>query len=153
MLCATLSHASITLDHFVNTRVVFKNKIHAELSNRWIDYSNIQDPFNREGKKYLRSLKIFAVEDCLEIIDFLDTKILEPDSEIKKLASDDKYAKHLITIPGISYYAALLISSEIADINRFPDYEHLSSYAKLVPGIHQSGETQYSKADMKAVRC
>jgi len=30
-----------------------------------------------------------------------------------------------------------------------PDYEHLSSYAKLVPGTLQSGETQYSKADMK----
>jgi transposase len=71
------------------------------------------------------------------------------DNQIKILASKDKYAKHLITIPGISYYAALLISSEIADINRFPDYEHLSSYAKLVPGTHQSGETQYSKADMK----
>ena len=32
----------------------------------------------------------------------------------------------------LSMTAALLISSEIADINRFPDYEHLSSYAKLV---------------------
>ena len=71
------------------------------------------------------------------------------DNQIKILASKDKYAKHLITIPGISYYAALLISSEIADIKRFPDYEHLSSYAKLVSGTHQSGETQYSKADMK----
>ena len=71
------------------------------------------------------------------------------DNQIKILASKDKYAKHLITIPGISYYAALLISSEIADINRFPDYEHLSSYAKLVPGTHQSGQTHYSKADTR----
>lgn len=135
--------------YFVNTRVMFKNKIHAELSKRWIDYSNIQDPFNRKGKKYLRSLKIFALDDCLDTTDFLDTKIRELDNEIKKLSSEDKYAKHLITIPGISYYAALLISSEIADINRFPDYEHLSSYAKLVPSTHQSGETQYSRADKK----
>ena len=71
------------------------------------------------------------------------------DNQIKILASKDRYAKYLITIPGISYYAALLVSSEIADINRFPDYEHLSSYAKLVPGTHQPGETQYSKTDMK----
>jgi transposase len=68
---------------------------------------------------------------------------------LMSIASNDKYAKHLITIIGISYYAALLISSEIADINRFPDYEHLSSYSKLVPGTHQSGETQYSKADTR----
>ena len=40
------------------------------------------------------------------------------------------YKKMHMHIPGISYYAALLISNEIADINRFPDYEHLSSYAR-----------------------
>ena len=54
-----------------------------------------------------------------------------------------------MSVPGISYYGALLISSEIADINRFPDPEHLCSYAKLVPGIHQSGDTQYQKADRR----
>ena len=133
---------------------MFKNKVHVELSKRWIDYStdnssSNSDLFTQKGRDYLRSLKISGVKDCLDTIDFLDTKIQEMDNQIKILASKDKYAKHLITIPGISYYAALLISSEIADIKRFPDYEHLSSYAKLVPGIHQSGETQYSKADMK----
>lgn len=51
----------------------------------------------------------------------------------------------LMSVPGISYYSALLISSEIADINRFPDHEHLCSYANLAPGIHQSGETQHTK--------
>jgi transposase len=101
--------------------------------------------FTHKGREYLRSLKISGVKDCLDTIDFLDTKIQEMDNQIKILASKDKYAKHLITIPGISYYAALLISNEIADINRFPDYEHLSSYAKLVPGALQSGETQYPK--------
>ncbi|MHB1868050.1 MAG: transposase [Nitrososphaerales archaeon] len=54
-----------------------------------------------------------------------------------------------MTVPGISYYGALLISSEIADINRFPDPEHLCSYAKLAPGTHQSGDTQYQKADRR----
>jgi transposase len=89
-------------------------------------------------------LKIYGIKDCLETIDFLDKKINEMDNEITILANNDRYARHQITIPGISYYAALLISSETADINRLSDYEHLSSYAKLVPGIHQSGETQYS---------
>lgn len=133
--------------YFVTTRTMFKNKIHAELSKRWIDYTT--DLFTEKGKEHLRSLKIAAADDCLDTIDFLDRKILQLDNEIKKLAINDKYAKHLITIPGISYYAALLISSEIADINRFPDYEHLCSYAKLVPGTHQSGDTQYQRADMK----
>ena len=79
-------------------------------------------------EKIERKRIVSGVKDCLDTIDFLDAKIQEMDSEIKILASNDKYVKHLITIPGISYYAELLISSEIADINRFPDCEHLSSY-------------------------
>jgi hypothetical protein len=58
------------------------------------------------------------------------------DNQIKTLASNDKYSKHLMTIPGISYYAALLISSEIADIKSqtmntylpMLSLEHLSSF-------------------------
>ncbi len=133
--------------YFVTTRTMFKNKVHAELSKRWVDYTS--DLFTEKGKEYLRSLKIAAVDDCLDTIDFLDRKIRQLDNEIKKLAINDRYAKHLITIPGISYYAALLISGEIADVNRFPDYGHLCSYAKLIPGTHQSGDIQYQRTDMK----
>ena len=62
------------------------------------------------------------------------------DMRIRKKASSNKYAKLLISILGISYYSALAISSEIVDINRFPNHEHLCSYARLVPKIYQSGE-------------
>ncbi len=135
--------------YFVTIRTMFKNKVHAELSKRWIDYYS-SELFTDKGKEYLRSLKIAAVDDCLDTIDFLDRKIRQLDTQIRKMAAEDRYAKHLMTIPGISYYAALLISAELADINRFPDREHLCSYAKLVPGTHQSGEyTQRQKTDMK----
>jgi len=144
--------------YFVSIRTMFKNKVHVEISKRWLDvYGNVtpttikikNDPFSKNGKYHLRSLRIPALDDCLDTIDFLDRKIKELDLEIKKLAIEDKYSKHLLTIPGISYYAALLISSEIADIDRFPDYEHLCSYARLVPGTHQSGSTSFSKTDKK----
>jgi transposase len=134
--------------YFVKTRTMFKNKVHVELSKRWIDYYN-SDLFTEKGKEYLCSLKIAAVDDCLDTIEFLDRKILQLDREIKKMVTDDRYARHLMTIPGISYYAALLISAEIADINRFSDYEHLCSYAKLIPGTYQSGDKQYQRPDMK----
>jgi transposase len=134
--------------YFVSTRTMFKNKIHAELSRRWIEYSKA-DLSTEKGRKRLRSLHIAAVDDYLDSISFLDEKIVELDSEIKEQALQDKYAKLLVTVPGISYYGALLISSEIADISRFPDPEHLCSYAKLAPGTHQSGDTQYQKADRR----
>ena len=144
--------------YFVSIRTMFKNKVHVEMSKRWLDANvtnNItttmikNDPFSKNGKFRLRSLRIPALDDCLDTIDFLDRKIKDFDTEIKKLAIEDKYSKHLLTIPGISYYAALLISSEIADINRFPDYEHLCSYSRLVPGTYQSGSTSFSKTDKK----
>lgn len=49
--------------------------------------------------------------------------------------------KILMTIPGIDYYAAISIYSEIGDIRRFPDAEHLSSYRGLVPRVNQSEKT------------
>jgi len=45
------------------------------------------------------------------------------------------------TIPGISFYSALLISSEIGDISRFPDSSSLVAYAGLAPSTHSSGGT------------
>src|SRR5207245_257491 len=77
-------------------------------------------------------------------IEFLNRKIHELDEKVRRVVESDKYAKLLMTVPGISYYSALLISSEIADIDRFPDHEHLCSYAKLSPGVRQSGETQHT---------
>jgi transposase len=52
-------------------------------------------------------------------------------------------AKLLVTVPGIGYYSALLIVSEIGDINRFSDSYHLCSYAGLVPSTRSSGGLTY----------
>jgi transposase len=43
----------------------------------------------------------------------------------------------------IEYYSALLIVSEVGDINRFPDSYHLCSYAGLVPSTRSSGGLTY----------
>ena len=53
--------------YLVCLRTMLKNKIYAELDKRWIDYSNI---FTIKGKMYLRSLRINAIDDYLDIIDF-----------------------------------------------------------------------------------
>ena len=48
-----------------------------------------------------------------------------------------------MSIPGISFYSALFIISEIGDINRFPDSGHLVSYAGLAPSTRSSGNKVY----------
>ena len=128
--------------YMVRLRTMLKNKVHAEVATRWIKHEG--DLFTEEGRAFLRSLSLAAVDDYLDTIEFLSRKIRELDERVRPLAESDGYAKLLMTIPGVGHYSALLISSEIADIDRFPDHEHLCSYAKLSPGVHQSGDTQYT---------
>jgi transposase len=46
--------------------------------------------------------------------------------------------KLLMTIPGIGYYSALLVKSEIGNVNRFSFGDRLCNYAVLVPSTHAS---------------
>ena len=126
----------------VETRTGFKNKVKAELAKRWVKHE--RDVFTQEGRRFLRSLHIDAVDDYMDTIEFLDGKIGELDLKVKGVAQKDGYAKLLVTIPGVSHYSALLISSEIADVDRFADHEHLCSYAGLVPGVRQSADKSHS---------
>jgi transposase len=128
--------------YMVKLRTMLKNKVHAEIATRWIKYDG--NVFTENGKVFLRSLSIDAVDDYLGTIEFLSRKIRELDEKVKKVAEADKYAKLLVTIPGVGWYGALSISSEIVDVSRFPDYEHLCSYARLSPGVRQSGDTQHT---------
>jgi len=57
-----------------------------------------------------------------------------------KMAQDDPAARSLMHIKGIDFYSALVILSEIGDGTRFPTVKHLTSYAGLVPRVHQSGD-------------
>jgi len=59
---------------------------------------------------------------------------------IKECASNDPDILNLITIPGLSYFSAALIKSEIIDINRFSCFEKLCAYAGLAPKVSQSAD-------------
>jgi transposase len=48
-----------------------------------------------------------------------------------------------MTIPGVGYYSALLIKSEIGEINRFPSAKQLCAYAGLIPSTYSSGNTSF----------
>jgi len=69
----------------------------------------------------------------------LTTEIRQVASTIESQAAADPQAQLLQTVPGIGAYSALLIMSEIGDIQRFPDSRRLCSHARLVPSVHASG--------------
>ena len=59
--------------------------------------------------------------------------------ELAHVARDRAEVQLLMTIPGVSFYSAVGILAEIGDIHRFPDKQHLASYAGLVPKSDNSG--------------
>ena len=85
----------------------------------------------------------YRINGYLRVIESLNEEINTVSKKILLLAQEDEMARLLMTVPGIGYYSALLIVSEVGDINRFPDSYHLCSYAGLIPSTHSSGGITY----------
>jgi transposase len=66
------------------------------------------------------------------------------DIQIAKDATSEEKAKLLMTMPGVDYYAAMILLSEIGDVKRFPTPDKLASWVGLTPQVHQSGETSWT---------
>jgi transposase len=125
----------------VRERVKLRVKIKSILT-----YEGVKPPadhglFTQKGVEWLHSLNLDPVESYLRIIHPLDEEVKNLSRHLKELAEDDDEVKLLETIPGIGYYTALLVKSEIGDIHRFSEGDRLCSYAGLVPSTHASGGT------------
>jgi transposase len=94
--------------------------------------------FTSKGLEWLRSLQLDAVDSYLPVISTLDIQVGKLSRELRGVASGDEDVRLLMTIPGIGYYSALLVKSEIGTVDRFPDGEKLCSYAGLAPGMRSS---------------
>lgn len=123
----------------VRTRSHLKNKIHAILLMKGIKISDEYAPFTKEFVEELKKVGHYRIDGYLFVIDSISEQIKEVSKQIKHEAVLDESAKLLMTIPGVGYYSALLITSEIGDINRFSDSHHLCSYAGLAPSTRSSG--------------
>ncbi len=128
--------------NLVRTRANLKNRIHAYLlmNNIRVDEAK---PFTKEFIRRLREIDEPRVRGYLRLIDSLSEEIHEASRVICERASTSEDAKLLMTIPGISFYSALLIVSEVGEVSRFPDSYHLLSYAGLVPSTYSSGGATY----------
>ena len=51
----------------------------------------------------------------------------------------------LSSVPGIDFITAMSLFTELIDIKRFNNFEQLCSFVGLVPSVHSSGQTEYTK--------
>lgn len=131
----------------VKIRSSIKNRVHAVLAKHNIHHG-FSDLFGRAGVEFLRELNLSPVfkmklDGYLKLLEDLKPLILSAQTKIKKECEESAYAKHLVTIPGISYFSALVLAAEIADIKRFKSCKKLCSYAGLASTTHQSADKVY----------
>jgi len=123
----------------VRERVRLRVKIKSILTYEGIKPQIDHGLFTERGVDWLHSLALEPLESYLRVISVLNNEIKHLSRHLKELAEDDEDVRLLMTIPGIGYYTALLVISEIGDINRFSDGDKLCSYGGLVPSTHASG--------------
>ena len=109
----------------VRMRTMLKNRIHSDLAKRGISLG--APPFSKTGKSLLQDLGLEAVDQVIPVMDVLDKQIGKISWGMRRMCGENPNAELLTTIPGVGYYIALLLVSEIGDVRRFPDAEKLCS--------------------------
>jgi transposase len=103
------------------------------------------------SNRYLRNLLIHdfpkflkgSFDALLKTYDDLSTTIRTLDKKIRDLSKRKEYKEDvslLMTVPGIGRLTAMVILTELGDVSRFKNNEHLSSFLGLTPSEYSSGE-------------
>jgi len=123
----------------IRQRAKLEVKVKSVLTYEGIKPPSESDLFTVKGVEWLRSLNLESIDSYLRIMSTFSREIKLLSKQLLGLAEEDEDVKLLMTVPGIGYYSALLVKSEIGDVNRFPFGERLCSYAGLVPSTRSSG--------------
>ena len=124
-----------------------KNKIHALLTSYGI-IIKATDPFGKKGLKEIENSynnlnysDRIVLRSLLSDISSIKEREKEIETEISSIANSSDDIKLLMTTPGINFYTAAGILSEIGTINRFENKLKFASYTGLIPSEYSSGET------------
>lgn len=117
--------------------------IPAELDNNqwtlkfvdWLKQVKLQTTAGKEAFSHLITSYEHHRQQLLTLSRIVRLRIKEHDKELYKL---------LNSISGIGPLTSSALITEIGDINRFPQIDHLASYVGLIPKIKESGETTHT---------
>jgi transposase len=71
--------------------------------------------------------------------------LLESNKSILKLSQQERYrdnVKILLSVPGVGRLTAMILLTELGDITRFIDLDHLCAYLGLMPNVYASGDKE-----------
>lgn len=130
-----------------------KNRMQSILLRNGIRHE-YSDVFGKAGTEFLRHVPLvgaekYRMDSYLLQLEMLKAEKARITERIEHACANDEQAMLLTSIPGIGYYSALAIMSEIGDITRFPTAKKLCSYAGLVPSTMQSGSHVFHGRTLK----
>ena len=135
----------------VRQRTQLKNRIHSTLAKYALRGNEVTDLFGMRGRALLRQhLKAlpphtaFATHALLEQVEHLDHQVQAFEQRMQAVFKPAPVIEWLMTLPGVGFILAAVISLELGDIRRFPDAERFASYAGTTPRVRASGgKTRY----------
>jgi transposase len=85
-----------------------------------------------------------TLDSQLKVLEVLQQEYLGIAKELRSYyRQEEKELYYLLkSVPGIGGYLASVLLSELGDFSRFKNEQHLSSYVGLVPGLHESGDSE-----------
>lgn len=133
---------------FVSSRSRVKNRIHVLIDRQPYEIrktvKGLTDLFGKAGMSWLREVTEISKDDrelldqMLYLYDILTEQINKTNTMVNSIFTEDRDAQLLETMPGIGKFLAVLISTEIDNIDRFPCKNKLASYTGLIPSTYSS---------------
>ena len=130
----------------VRVQTMTKNRIHTLLDRYPLIRAQRRatELFTKMGISWMRRISVdkhdrFILDSELTLLEHLRDQIHQADQWLREIGRKDPRVKNLQTIPGIGRAFALLIVSEIDNIDRFSKPKKLHAYAGLVPSTYSSG--------------
>jgi transposase len=134
---------------FARQRTKLKNRIHSVIDKYGLQdkFTDISDMFGKNGCKVLRECfdllpeqTRYTLEMLLHHLEEVELQIEKIEKRMEEVFQPDEDIKFLMTMPGVGFILAIVISLEVGDIGRFSGPERLASYSGTVPRVHASGD-------------
>jgi transposase len=105
------------------------------------------DNFSHARRQAIHALSFddnrdLVMQTMMRRLEFLEAQCHPLENEVRKLAGANEDVKLLMTIRGVDFYLASLISSFIGDVNRFPSDDHLASFFGIIPEMRDSANVK-----------
>ncbi|MCE5326387.1 MAG: IS110 family transposase [Planctomycetaceae bacterium] len=134
-------------------RTKMKNRLQAILAKHGLAVEGCSDSFGVGAREQWPDLLAqlppqtqWSAKILWEQLELATRQIDQQEERLKELMEVTPEIALLKTLPGVGLILASVMALEIGDVKRFPDHEHLASYAGTTPRVHSSGDkTRYGR--------